>query len=107
MLFSATATKKVEEITKLALKKEPMYIGVDDSKDAATRDGLEQGKHKSSTYANYSMLKSVTSQVLNLVLKFLRLCSVSCRQTIPVLVYFLEEKSQEESDGLFELVYGC
>jgi ATP-dependent RNA helicase DDX18/HAS1 len=43
MLFSATATKKVEEITKLALKKEPMYIGVDDSKDAATRDGLEQG----------------------------------------------------------------
>lgn len=44
MLFSATATKKVEEITKLALKKEPMYIGVDDSKDAATVEGLEQGK---------------------------------------------------------------
>lgn len=43
MLFSATATKKVEEITKLALKKEPMYIGVDDSKDAATVEGLEQG----------------------------------------------------------------
>lgn len=43
MLFSATATKKIEEITKLALKKEPMYIGVDDSKDSATRDGLEQG----------------------------------------------------------------
>ncbi|ODM97245.1 putative ATP-dependent RNA helicase pitchoune [Orchesella cincta] len=43
MLFSATATKKIEEITRLALKKEPMYIGVDDQEDAATVDGLEQG----------------------------------------------------------------
>lgn len=43
MLFSATATKKVEEITKLALKKEPTYVGVDDSKDTATVEGLEQG----------------------------------------------------------------
>lgn len=43
MLFSATATKKIEEITRLALKKEPLYIGVDDSKDNATVDGLEQG----------------------------------------------------------------
>jgi len=44
MLFSATATKKIEELTKLALKKEPMYVGVDDSKEVATVDGLEQGK---------------------------------------------------------------
>jgi ATP-dependent RNA helicase DDX18/HAS1 len=43
MLFSATATKKIDELTKLALKKEPMYVGVDDSKDVATVDGLEQG----------------------------------------------------------------
>lgn len=44
MLFSATATKKTDELTKLALKKEPMYVGVDDSKEVATVDGLEQGK---------------------------------------------------------------
>jgi ATP-dependent RNA helicase DDX18/HAS1 len=43
MLFSATATNKTEELTRLALKKEPMYVGVDDSKDNATVEGLEQG----------------------------------------------------------------
>jgi len=43
MLFSATANKKISELTKLALKKEPMYVGVDDSKEIATVDGLEQG----------------------------------------------------------------
>jgi len=43
MLFSATATKKTEELTKLALKKEPMYIGVDDNKDSATVENLQQG----------------------------------------------------------------
>ena len=44
MLFSATATKKIEELTRLALKKEPLYVGVDDSKEMATVDGLEQGE---------------------------------------------------------------
>ncbi|XP_074101873.1 putative ATP-dependent RNA helicase pitchoune isoform X1 [Cotesia typhae] len=43
MLFSATQTKKTEALTALALKKEPIYIGVDDDKDQATVDGLEQG----------------------------------------------------------------
>uniref|UniRef100_A0A8D8YC58 ATP-dependent RNA helicase n=2 Tax=Cacopsylla melanoneura TaxID=428564 RepID=A0A8D8YC58_9HEMI len=43
MLFSATTTAKTETLTKLALKKEPVYIGVDDSKEEATVDGLEQG----------------------------------------------------------------
>ncbi|XP_051161355.1 probable ATP-dependent RNA helicase pitchoune [Leptopilina boulardi] len=43
MLFSATQTKKTEALTKLALKKEPIYVGVDDEKLQATVDGLEQG----------------------------------------------------------------
>nr|XP_022920489.1 probable ATP-dependent RNA helicase pitchoune [Onthophagus taurus] len=43
MLFSATQTKKIEALTSLALKKEPIYIGVDDAKDNATVSGLEQG----------------------------------------------------------------
>ncbi|KAJ9599460.1 hypothetical protein L9F63_010075, partial [Diploptera punctata] len=43
MLFSATTTKKTEALTKLALKKEPVYVGVDDEKDMATVEGLEQG----------------------------------------------------------------
>lgn len=43
MLFSATQSKKTEALTSLALKKEPFYVGVDDSKDMATVSGLEQG----------------------------------------------------------------
>lgn len=43
MLFSATTTKKTEQLTALALKKEPFFVGVDDQKDVATVSGLEQG----------------------------------------------------------------
>lgn len=43
MLFSATQTDKIDALSKLALKKEPIYVGVDDNKDTATVSGLEQG----------------------------------------------------------------
>ncbi|KAK7108390.1 uncharacterized protein [Littorina saxatilis] len=43
MLFSATPTQKTQDLIKVSLKKQPLYVGVDDSKDEATVDGLEQG----------------------------------------------------------------
>jgi len=45
MLFSATATKKTEDLVKLALKKEPISIGLDEklNNSLATVSGLEQG----------------------------------------------------------------
>jgi superfamily II DNA/RNA helicase len=43
MLFSATNTQKTQALTRLALKKEPIYVGVDDETDKATVEGLEQG----------------------------------------------------------------
>merc|ERR1719494_655987 len=43
MLFSATQTRKVEDLARLSLKKAPLYVGVDDDKDASTVEGLEQG----------------------------------------------------------------
>lgn len=43
MLFSATQTRKIEDLARISLKKEPLYIGVDDQKDKATVEGLEQG----------------------------------------------------------------
>merc|ERR1711963_78117 len=45
MLFSATTTKKTEDLVKLALKKEPIYIGIEDkqAETSATVTGLEQG----------------------------------------------------------------
>lgn len=43
MLFSATQTARTEELGKLALKSEPIYVGVDDNKEEATVSGLQQG----------------------------------------------------------------
>merc|ERR1712227_652158 len=43
MLFSATQTKKTEDLARISLKKMPVYIGVDDLKDTATNEQLEQG----------------------------------------------------------------
>ncbi|EGV94631.1 ATP-dependent RNA helicase DDX18 [Cricetulus griseus] len=43
MLFSATQSQKVEDLVRISLKKEPLYVGVHDHKEVATVDGLEQG----------------------------------------------------------------
>ncbi|XP_070567894.1 uncharacterized protein [Ptychodera flava] len=43
MLFSATQTRKTEDLARISLKKQPIYVGVDDDKDMATVEGLEQG----------------------------------------------------------------
>merc|ERR1712223_2269292 len=45
MLFSATTTKKTEDLVKLALKKEPISVGIEEknSETSATVSGLEQG----------------------------------------------------------------
>ena len=42
MLFSATQTRRIEDLARVSLKKEPLYVGVDDRKDLATVAGLEQ-----------------------------------------------------------------
>ncbi|ALC47404.1 pit [Drosophila busckii] len=43
MLFSATQTERIDALSKLALKKEPIYVGVHDNEENATVEGLEQG----------------------------------------------------------------
>ena len=42
-LFSATQTRKVEDLARLAIKSEPVYVGVHDAETVATVAGLEQG----------------------------------------------------------------
>lgn len=43
MLFSATQTKNVEDLARLAIRNTPIYVGVDDSSSVATVNSLEQG----------------------------------------------------------------
>ena len=43
VLFSATQTKKVEDLARLSIPGKPVYVGVDDEDAASTVKGLEQG----------------------------------------------------------------
>jgi len=43
MLFSATLTAKTNDLINMALKTEPLYVGLDEVREKATVEGLEQG----------------------------------------------------------------
>jgi ATP-dependent RNA helicase DDX18/HAS1 len=43
MLFSATQTTKVTDLARISLRTGPLYINVDQAKEASTVDMLEQG----------------------------------------------------------------
>jgi len=43
MMFSATQTRKTEDLARISLKGEPLYVGVDDKESEATNAALEQG----------------------------------------------------------------
>ena len=43
MLFSATQTRKVEDLARLSIQGTPIYVGVHDDDSAATVSGLQQG----------------------------------------------------------------
>ncbi|XP_059661635.1 DEAD-box ATP-dependent RNA helicase 51-like [Cornus florida] len=42
-LFSATQTKKVEDLARLSFQERPVYIDVDDGRTKVTNEGLQQG----------------------------------------------------------------
>lgn len=50
MLFSATSTQRIEDLARLALKKEPIVVGVEDVVEKATVEGLEQGNISSKLF---------------------------------------------------------
>ena len=43
ILFSATQTRKVEDLARLSMKPDPIYVGVHDDARIATVEGLQQG----------------------------------------------------------------
>eukprot|EP00636_Phaeomonas_parva_P017263 CAMPEP_0118869390 /NCGR_PEP_ID=MMETSP1163-20130328/12716_1 /TAXON_ID=124430 /ORGANISM="Phaeomonas parva, Strain CCMP2877" /LENGTH=579 /DNA_ID=CAMNT_0006804279 /DNA_START=63 /DNA_END=1802 /DNA_ORIENTATION=- len=43
VLFSATQTRKVEDLARLSIEGDPVYVGVDDGDRVSTVQGLEQG----------------------------------------------------------------
>lgn len=55
VLFSATQTKKTEDLARVSLKKAPLYVGVDDDKVTSTVEGLEQVKQHLHTYCTHAL----------------------------------------------------
>jgi len=53
LLFSATQTKKIQDLAKLSLKPDVRYIGVDDHRVTATNEGLKQvSSHSTQRFAS-------------------------------------------------------
>uniref|UniRef100_A0A2K6V4V6 ATP-dependent RNA helicase n=1 Tax=Saimiri boliviensis boliviensis TaxID=39432 RepID=A0A2K6V4V6_SAIBB len=67
MLFSATQTRKVEDLARISLKKEPLYVGVDDDKANATVDGLDQGYKKLMVFFSSCMSVKYRYELLNCI----------------------------------------
>ncbi|KAH9268881.1 hypothetical protein BASA84_000001 [Batrachochytrium salamandrivorans] len=92
MLFSATQTTKVEDLARVSLKKAPLYINVDEHKDMATNEGLEQNLKKK-IIVFFSSCNSVKyhAELLNFI-------------DIPVLDLHGKQKQQKRTSTFFEFV---
>ena len=42
-LMISCCHRRVEDLARLSFKRQPLYVGIDDSKAVSTREGLEQG----------------------------------------------------------------
>ncbi|RKO92981.1 P-loop containing nucleoside triphosphate hydrolase protein [Blyttiomyces helicus] len=112
MLFSATQTTKVEDLARVSLKKGPLYINVDEHKDMATAEGLEQGYVVCESEQRFLLLFTFLKKNLKKkVIVFLSSCnSVKYHAEllnyidIPVLDLHGRQKQQKRTNTFFEFV---
>ncbi|KAJ3302672.1 ATP-dependent RNA helicase [Kappamyces sp. JEL0829] len=112
MLFSATQTTKVEDLARVSLKKGPLYINVDQHKEMATAEGLEQGYVVCPSEQRFLLLFTFLKK--NLKKKAIVFMS-SCHAVkfhaellnyidIPVLDLHGKQKQQKRTNTFFEFV---
>lgn len=112
MLFSATQTTKVEDLARVSLKKAPLYINVDEKKDSATADGLEQGYVVCPSEQRFLLLFTFLKKNLKKkVIVFFSSCnSVKYHAEllnyidIPVLDLHGRQKQQKRTSTFFEFI---
>lgn len=112
MLFSATQTTKVEDLARVSLKKAPLYINVDEQKDTATAEGLEQGYVVCPSETRFLLLFTFLKKNLKKkIIVFLSSCnSVKYHAEllnyidIPVLDLHGRQKQQKRTNTFFEFV---
>ncbi|KAJ3033223.1 ATP-dependent RNA helicase [Rhizophlyctis rosea] len=110
MLFSATQTTKVEDLARVSLKKAPLYINVDEQKETATAEGLEQGYVVCPSETRFLLLFTFLKKNLKKkVIVFFSSCnSVKYHAEllnyidIPVLDLHGRQKQQKRTNTFFE-----
>ncbi|KAJ3281103.1 ATP-dependent RNA helicase [Borealophlyctis nickersoniae] len=112
MLFSATQTTKVEDLARVSMKKAPLYINVDEHKEKATAEGLEQGYVVCPSEQRFLLLFTFLKKNLKKkVIVFFSSCnSVKYHAEllnyidIPVLDLHGRQKQQKRTNTFFEFV---
>eukprot|EP01113_Clastostelium_recurvatum_P037060 TRINITY_DN5382_c0_g1_i3.p1 TRINITY_DN5382_c0_g1~~TRINITY_DN5382_c0_g1_i3.p1 ORF type:complete len:685 (-),score=204.34 TRINITY_DN5382_c0_g1_i3:94-2148(-) len=112
MLFSATQTRKVEDIARVSFRTAPVYVGVDDQKEVATAEGLEQGYVVCESEKRFLLLFTFLKKNLSKkIIVFLSSCnSVKYHAEllnyidIPVLELHGKQKQQKRTATFFEFV---
>ena len=98
MLFSATSTQKIDDLARLALKKEPIAVGVENTVQEATVAGLEQG---TTIHTHYKQVALQLNCYVN------RLRRLSGRETFSNALLFPKKEQKEEDNGVFQLLPLC
>ncbi|KAJ1833356.1 ATP-dependent RNA helicase [Coemansia sp. RSA 2711] len=112
MLFSATQTTKVEDLARISLKQGPMYINVDEGKEQATAEGLEQGYVMCESDKRFLLLFTFLRRNLKKkVIVFFSSCnSVNYHAEllnyidVPVLDLHGKQKQQKRTNTFFEFI---
>jgi ATP-dependent RNA helicase DDX18/HAS1 len=113
MLFSATQTKNVEDLARLSIKNNPVYVGVDDEDAIATVSSLEQGYIVTPSETRFLLLFTFLKKNLNKkkIMVFFSSCnSVKFHAEllnyidIPVMDIHGRQKQQKRSSTFFEFV---
>ncbi|KAJ2681366.1 ATP-dependent RNA helicase, partial [Coemansia spiralis] len=112
MLFSATQTTKVEDLARISLKQGPLYINVDEGKEKATAEGLEQGYVTCDSDKRFMLLFTFLRRNLKKkVIVFFSSCnSVKYHAEllnyidVPVLDLHGKQKQQKRTNTFFEFI---
>jgi superfamily II DNA/RNA helicase len=107
ILFSATQTRKVEDLAKLSIQGTPVYTGVHDNELAATVEGLQQVTTTNytanasytdntititanTTTANYANINAITNNIntsTNIAFYILGVCDLPRGEEIPTTLH--------------------
>lgn len=90
MLFSATQTQKIDDLAKLALRRRPVFISVDEDKEHSTVETLEQGYVICDADLRFRLLFSFLRRYMNKKKIIVFLSSCACVDYYTELLNYID-----------------